>query len=53
VLGYLTSIVAIVAIAVSFTLNPISNGPYVGMMWGTALISLAASLLTYFYTEYL
>ncbi|WP_291765099.1 cytochrome b [Caldivirga sp. UBA161] len=52
-LGYLTSILAIIAIVVSFFLNPIMDGPYVGVMWGTALISFAASLLAYFYVEYI
>jgi quinol-cytochrome oxidoreductase complex cytochrome b subunit len=52
-LGYSTSMIAIVAITTSFALNPISDGPYVGVMWGIALISLAASLMAYLYVEYL
>ena len=52
-LGYLTSILAIIAVVISFFLNPITDGPYIGIMWGTALISLAASLLAYFYIEYI
>ncbi|MGC8571549.1 MAG: cytochrome b N-terminal domain-containing protein [Caldivirga sp.] len=52
-LGYLASLLAIVAIAVSLFLNPLTDGPYVGMMWGTASLAFSAALLAYFYVEYI
>ncbi len=52
-LSAVTAVLAIVASLLSFTLNPISQGPYIGLLWGAALISLASSFFTYFYSEYL
>jgi quinol-cytochrome oxidoreductase complex cytochrome b subunit len=52
-LGSVTGILAIVTIALSVALNPTTEGPYIGVLWGSALLLLSASILSYFYASYI
>ena len=52
-IGYITAILAIIVIALSVALNPISDGPYIGVLWGTALLLLSATIFSYFYARYI
>ena len=52
-IGYITAILAIIVIALSVALNPISDGPYIGVSWGTALLLFSATILSYFYARYI
>jgi hypothetical protein len=52
-LGSVTGILAIVTIALSVPLNPTTEGPYIGVLWGSALLLLSASILSYFYASYI
>ena len=53
ILSYITGILAIITIGLSFILNPLSDGPYIGVLWGSALLLLSASILNYFYVSYM
>ncbi len=53
IIGYVTAILAIIIIALSLALNPISDGPFIGVSWGAALLLLSASIFSYFYTNYI
>jgi len=53
ILSYITGILAIIIIGLSFILNPLSDGPYIGVLWGSALLLLSASILNYFYVSYM
>jgi quinol-cytochrome oxidoreductase complex cytochrome b subunit len=52
-LGYIAGIWAIIDIALSLALNPLAAGPYIGLLWGSALLSLSAAVFSYFYASYL
>jgi len=52
-LSYITGILAIIVIALSVILNPITEGPYIGVLWGSALLLLSASIFNYFYVLYM
>ncbi len=53
IIGYVTAILTIIIIALSLALNPISDGPFIGISWGAALLLLSASIFSYFYTNYI
>ena len=52
-IGYVTAVLAIINIALSVVLDPISEGPYIGVLWGAALLSLSATVFSYFYSRYI
>ncbi|AEA13538.1 Cytochrome b subunit of the bc complex [Thermoproteus uzoniensis 768-20] len=52
-LAYLTAVLAIIMIGLSFVLDPLSEGPYIGILWGAAFLSLSASIYNYFYITYI
>ncbi|WP_069806760.1 cytochrome b [Vulcanisaeta thermophila] len=52
-LTYIASVLAIIITALSFTLNPITDGPFIGVAWGSSLLLFSAATFSYFYVNYL